>query len=120
MKTCILTVFFFCGILGFSTSYSQQAMESWPVVSKLQFLHSGSVLSIQWVADAEPQQLHYEVESSTDGIIYKTVAIVLGGVDEPGSYSYLFRAKAHSTKTYYRIKQVKQDGSFRIAAERSV
>ena len=119
MKTTLL-VFFFTGILGFSNGYSQQAVQNWPEVCKFQLSHSGSVVKLQWLAKAEPKGFYYEIERSEDGINFKTVGIVLGGLEQEGEYSYKFRDKAKAAKIYYRIKQVKQDGSFRIAAEHSV
>jgi hypothetical protein len=119
MKTIILSVFFLIGLTCVSNSFSQQASENWPEVSKLQFSSSHSVISIQWTAQSEPQQMHYEIESSNDGLHYKTVAIVLGGFEELGNYSYRFRENTSTTKKFFRIKQIKLDGSFRIAAEHS-
>jgi hypothetical protein len=119
MKT-ILLVFFFTGIFGFSNGYSQQADQNWPEVCKFQLSHSGPVVQLLWLANAEPKGFYYEIERSEDGTNFKTVGIVLGGLEQKGRYSYKFQEKATAAKIYYRIKQVKQDGSFRIAAERSV
>lgn len=119
MKTTLL-VFFFTGILGFSNGYSQQAVQNWPEVCKFQLSHSGSVVQLQWLAKAEPEGFYYEIESSEDGRNFKTVALVLGGFVQEGQYSYRFQEKAKASAIYYRIKQVKQDGSFRIATTRSV
>lgn len=119
MKTIVL-VFFFTGIFGFSNGYSQQADQNWPEVCKFQLSHSGSVVKLQWLAKVEPNGFYYEIERSEDGTNFKTVGVVLGGFEQEGQYSYKFQEKAKATKIYYRIKQVKQDGSFRIAAERSV
>jgi hypothetical protein len=119
MKT-ILLVFFFTGILGSSGTYSQQAVQNWPEVCKFQLSNTGSVVQLQWLAKTEPAGFYYEIESSEDGKNFRTVAVVLGGFEQEGEYSYKFRDQATAAKIYYRIKQVKQDGSFRIAATRSV
>ena len=117
MKTAFL-IFFYIGILGFSGAYAQQ--NNWPEVSKFQFSQSGSNMKLQWLVVAEPQGFYYEIERSEDGLTYKPVGIVLGGFEQEGLYAYKFQENVKGTKIYYRIKQVKQDGSFRIIAEHSV
>ncbi len=65
--------------------------------------------------------MYYEVERSIDGVHFKTVAIVLGGFANDQNYEYQFRGKGNEkNKAVYRIKQLKQDGSYRIVGERSI
>ncbi|MBX9785220.1 MAG: hypothetical protein K2X48_18180 [Chitinophagaceae bacterium] len=117
MKTVILTLFF-AGIFGYTACYGQQTNDLWPTVSGVQLIQSNASLSLSWVADGESKELYYEIERSTDGINFKTIALVLGGFETNGNFSYQYREKLSSSKTFYRIKQIKQDGSSRIVSKK--
>jgi hypothetical protein len=62
----------------------------------------------------------YQLEKSTDSKQFTTVAIVMGGFSNGNSFDFEFRENTVSEKAIYRIKQIKQDGSFRIAGEQSL
>jgi hypothetical protein len=118
MKTVIL-VFLFSGLFGFPALCT--AVEpQWPVVSNIQVSQNANTVFITWAASAEEKDMYYMVEKSTDGLHYKTAAIVLLGFEGTAQYSYLFKEKTNTSKATYRIKQVKQDGSFQIVAERTL
>jgi hypothetical protein len=119
MKTVVL-IFLFAGFFSFPKSYSQQAVQNWPEVAQFQLTYTGSAVLLQWVAKAEPQDVYYTVERSDDGSSFKTVAVILGGMEQEGQFNYRFREKNKTAKTHYRIKQINRDGSFRIAAEHSI
>ena len=102
-------------------SYGQSNTTDWPTISEIHITAKASIVSIQWVADTAPKEVYYEVEQSKDGVHFKTVTIVLGGFANDQNYSYQFREKKKGTlKVVYRIKQLKQDGSYRIVGERSI
>lgn len=114
MKT-ILFVYLFCiGING----TAQSVVSNWPKISSVTIAASAHNYTIlNWTADKEDADLYYEIERSTDGVHYKTAAIVLTGFFEKETVRYQFKEKNNGSKTYYRIKQIKHDGSWQIAAE---
>jgi hypothetical protein len=118
MKT-IIFVFLFTGLFG-SSALCTGVQPNWPVVSNIQLSQNTNTVSISWAASAEEKDMYYIVEKTTDGINYKTAAVVLIGIEDNKQFSYLFREKITALKTTYRIKQVKQDGSFQVVAERTL
>jgi hypothetical protein len=93
----------------------------WPKVYDVQIAQKAAHIVLQWKADNEPKEIYYEIETSADGKTYKSFAIVLGGFNEEAHYNYKARMKqAVTTKTYYRIKQVNNDGTYRIVSEQSL
>jgi hypothetical protein len=67
--------------------------------------NSGDQTILKWyVADNETGK-QFEVEKSTDGQTYTSVAVVLS-TQKSGSEEYDFRATTSNTKTFYRIKLV--------------
>lgn len=99
------------------TTFSKQV---WPKVYDVQFEQQGSSLVLQWKADNEPKDIYYEIETSADGKEFKTSAIVLGGFANDTHFTYKYKAKQiTSAKTFYRIKQMNNDGTYRIVSEQS-
>ena len=99
------------------TTFSKQV---WPKVYDVQFELQGSSVVLQWKADNEPKDIYYEIETSADGKEFKTSAIVLGGFANDQHYTYKYNAKkATAAKTFYRIKQMNNDGTYRIVSEQS-
>jgi hypothetical protein len=122
MKTYIILVFSLFHLCCTQKDSNAQPISSgWPQIFDVQISFTGSSVSLSWMADAEPKELYYEVEKSTNGSSFKTVAVVLGGFANEQSFSYLFREKKNlSVKEVYRIIQIKKDGSHRIVAEKSI
>ncbi len=125
MKTIIFSVFLF-NELFFSAKAAEtrlvppvSATTDWPVVSQFMVQMNASRVTITWKASAD-ESVIYQVEKSTDSKQFTTVAIVMGGFSNGNSFDFEFREKAVSEKAIYRIKQIKQDGSFRIAGEQSL
>ncbi len=122
MKTSLLTVLSFLIIsCSQANSNSQSNTIDWPQISDVQIAFTHTNVSISWLADAEPTDVYYEVERSIDGVHFKAVALVLGGFANNQNYTFQFREKKKDTlKVVCRIKQLKQDGSYRIVGERSI
>ena len=94
--------------------------QGWPNVFDVQVEQQGTVVVLQWKADNEPTNIYYEIETSTDGKAFKTSAIVLGGFAVDQHYTYKYKTKkATAAKTFYRIKQLNNDGTYRIVNEQS-
>lgn len=125
MKTIIFSVLLF-NELFFSAKAAETrlvppvaATTDWPVVSQFTVQMNAGRVTITWKASAD-ESVIYQVEKSTDSKQFTTVAIVMGGFSNGNSFDFEFREKAVSEKAIYRIKQIKQDGSFRIAGEQSL
>ncbi len=122
MKTRFVIVLFTSLFMLCSTGFSNPhiANQTWPKVFDVRFEQKGASILLQWKADAEPKEIYYEIETSVDAVNYKTAAVVLGGFSEGQNYSYLFKSKHEAgSKTYFRIKQINNDGSYRIVSEQS-
>lgn len=123
MKTIFVPVIAAFMILLFvntGTSGTISTKQIWPKVFDVQFEQQGSSAVLQWKADNEPRDIYYEIETSADGKEFKTSAIVLGGFANDQHYSYKYKAKkSASAKTFYRIKQMNNDGTYRIVSEQS-
>jgi len=125
MKTKLIPVLSTLMILlfvntGFA-SINHLTSSEWPKVYDVQFEQKGSFVTLEWKAQSEPKEIYYEIESSTDHVTYKSVAVILGGFSEDNSFAYSYKVKqTPGTKSYYRIKQINNDGSFRIVSEQSL
>lgn len=123
MKTIFVPVIAAFMILLFvntGTSGTISTKQIWPKVFDVQFEQQGSSAVLQWKADNEPRDIYYEIETSADGKEFKTSAIVLGGFANDQHYSYKYKAKkSAAAKTFYRIKQMNNDGTYRIVSEQS-
>ena len=105
---------------GFASNFSVTPLE-WPKVYDVQFGQKGSFVTLEWKAQSEPKEIYYEIESSTDNVTYKSVAVILGGFSADNSFTYSYKVKqTPGVKSYYRIKQINNDGSFRIVSEQSL
>lgn len=112
------TILFVCLLCIQVNGSAQPALTNWPKVSAVTTTSSAhSYTILNWTADKEDADLIYEIERSTDGEHFKTVAIVFTGFLEKESFRYQFKEKKQDNKVYYRIKQIKQNGSWQIAAE---
>lgn len=124
MKTTVVPViaaFFILFITNTGISGTVPPVKVWPKVYDVQIEQKAAHVILQWKADNEPKEIYYEIESSTDGKTYKSFAIVLGGFNEEAHYNYKARMKtAATTKTFYRIKQINNDGTYRIVSEQSL
>ncbi len=123
MKTLFVPVIASFMILLFvntGTSGTISTKQIWPKVFDVQFEQQGSSAVLQWKATNEPKDIYYEIETSADGKEFKTSAIVLGGFANDQHYSYKYKGKKSITaKTFYRIKQMNNDGTYRIVSEQS-
>ncbi len=112
----MLLLFANTGIAGTASS-----AQVWPKVYDVQVAQQGAAVILQWKAENEPKEVYYEVETSADGKTFSTAAIVLGGFAADEHFSYKYKSKkATAAKTYYRIKQLNNDGTYRIVSEQSL
>lgn len=116
----VIAAFMILLCVNTGTSGTVFSKQVWPKVYDVQFEQQGSSVVLQWKADNEPKDIYYEIETSADGKEFKTSAIVLGGFANDQHYTYKYKAKKATTaKTFYRIKQMNNDGTYRIVSEQS-
>jgi hypothetical protein len=76
---------------------------------------------IQWSTSEEAKAYMYEVEHSTDGANWNTIAYVAAVGNSSGINNYSFTDKNISSKTvYYRVKEVDIDGKENYTSIKSI
>lgn len=106
---------------GFSACIksSDTSLINWPKVYDIQIVKTNTNVIMKWKAVDEAEQIYYEIEKSTDGINFRPACTVLGGFKNEKGFYYEYKSKI-SGKAYFRIKQMNNDGSFRIVSEQSL
>jgi sucrose-6-phosphate hydrolase SacC (GH32 family) len=70
-----------------------------------------SAIQLQWQTAAEINNDHFEVQKSTDGVTFNSIASLAANNDSRYTATYNFSDYSPVTgKNYYRIKQVDKDG----------
>lgn len=70
-----------------------------------------NIIDITWVTGMESNLHHFEIETGTDGLHFKTVAIVAAsGKEEGSSYSYRY-LQPNTGIRFYRVKEVDKDAA---------
>lgn len=78
-------------------------------------------VKLTWVTSQELNNSHFEIERSTDGRNYKTIAVVMGAVNSNVINRYNYTDKnITNAVVYYRIRQVDINGEAHYSAIRSV
>ncbi|MEO7445284.1 MAG: T9SS type A sorting domain-containing protein [Ferruginibacter sp.] len=80
--------------------------------SKFNAQCTGSGALISWSTENEINSSHYEIEKSTDGTNWVTVATVNAAVNSSTSKDYQQIDLGNVSKALYRIKQVDKDGTY--------
>lgn len=120
LSKCILGVF--CVFLYFGSN-----AQSTPP-NKINIIDFGVVVqkdkvNINWSTDNKTATNYFEVEKSSDGKIFKTVAYILGadptktGCDCYGCIDIVSKTKK---EFYYRLKHVDTDGNVEISETRTL
>ena len=103
--------------LGKSYSYGFSNCNITLPLTLLQFSGrlDGASVPLQWVATAENNFSHFELQRSTDGIQYTTMARVPGKGLAENSYAFTDRHPANPMN-YYRLKMLDLDGQYSYSA----
>lgn len=75
-------------------------------------------IKIDWATDNKILTNYFEIERSSDGINFKTVAMVLGPDPKQTNcdcYECLDRPKSNAKKYFYRLKHVSTDGEVELS-----
>jgi hypothetical protein len=72
-----------------------------------------NLMRLTWSTSSEQNNSHFNIEKSTDAIIYTTIGTVPGSGNSNVIQHYDFEDHvSYNTNTYYRIKQVDLNGNF--------
>jgi type IX secretion system substrate protein/G8 domain-containing protein len=75
-------------------------------------VRNGGTVSLNWITANEKNNSHFEVERSTNGSDWNTLATVAAGeTDTQDSYTYTDET-ATATQTLYRVRQIDEDGQY--------
>lgn len=77
---------------------------------------------LKWVSQEEINFSHFELEMSTDGHTFHTIALIFAK-ENPGAtqtYQYKDQSAPSRTISYYRLKMIDKDGQFRYSQTRIV
>ena len=77
---------------------------------------NNSVSHLYWETDSELNNSHFDVEYSSDGIVFNTVGTVSGQGTTTETHSYQFEHRSSEINCYYRLKQVDFDGTEKHSA----
>lgn len=74
---------------------------------------TGNTTELYWQTESEVNNSHFEIQRSSDGIVWETIGVVEGMGDSNVKNAYNFVDNSnYYTRTFYRLKQVDYDGEF--------
>lgn len=82
-------------------------------ITNFQVVKEQNKISIKWATNSESLTNYFEVEKSTDGKNFKTVAYVLGAdpnQKDCGCFSCFDKIDTKSKESFYRLKHVNENG----------
>ena len=77
-------------------------------------------VNINWATDDKVETNYFEVERSTDGEVFKTVALVFGPDPVKEGDQYESFDKISGRKAYYRLKHVSLDGTLQYSSVKMI
>lgn len=81
-------------------------------ISKLTAHEKDSRIIIEWSADAGDESNYWEVQGSTDGKSFSTIALVLGADPGKAGEQYTFKGKiTRPNDIYYRVVHISLTGN---------
>jgi hypothetical protein len=84
-------------------------------------LLDNKTVQLKWVTASESASSHFEIEKSSDGVKFQTIGkVVAAGINGSGGEYQFTDAETIANTTYYRLRQVDQDGHFKILPMRVV
>lgn len=107
IKGLVIFLFFSFGtnVNGQISNHSKIEINSFQVVK------SKNKIAIRWTTDEAAETNYFEVEKSTDGKNFKTIAYVLGPDPARQNYYGCFdKMNDNIGKSFYRLKHVNIDG----------
>jgi hypothetical protein len=109
----------FACILLSKGATAQTAKETTQInITNLTVYAKESKLFVDWTVESAAQVNYFEVQRSTDGIQFTTVALVLGPDPRQGGDKFLYMEKVKDPKmvnAYYRLRHVGIDGKEQIS-----
>jgi hypothetical protein len=109
----------FATIIMLFAYISCQAQHVTDTTDKIKYAHftvsctDKKKVMVDWDVDVTPSANYFELEKSTDGINFKTIALILGPNPAralPVFYSCYYKQKRKSKLTCYRVKHISTSG----------
>jgi hypothetical protein len=92
------------------------------VVQSFILLRAGSSVKVAWQTAAEKNNNYFEIQRSTDGEQFSTVALVFAREQAENGADYLYTdqnaGQLATDVLYYRIRQVSMDATFTVTETR--
>ncbi len=110
-KSMLCKGWLFILFAGLSFVSNGQSVEHKINIVDFKVVKTQGKVSVNWSTDNAVPTNYFEVEKSTNGKDFKTVALVLGAdpsIAECDCYGYL--DKMNKKETYYRLKHIGPDG----------
>jgi hypothetical protein len=80
-------------------------------LKKMTAYEKGDRLFVQWATNGLVATNYFEVQCSTDGKTFKTIAVVLGPDPKQAGDNYQFMGRINSaSKSYYRVCHIDKNG----------
>ncbi len=77
--------------------------------------NNGCVANLKWTTAFEQNNKHFEVQHSTDGIIFNTVGILPSNGNSNVERNYTFSSNLKNQNNYFRLRMVDLDGSSKFS-----
>lgn len=105
--------------LSFAFTTSAQKTESAKInITNFQVVKEQNKVVINWATDKASNTNYFEVEKSTDGKNFKTVAYVLGAdptKTDCECFGCFDKISGRAKESYYRLKHVNTDGNVQFS-----
>ncbi len=103
--------------LGFTT-HAQQIVQNKIEITSFRVVKDQNKVAINWATDKNSQTNYFEVEKSSDGKNFKTIAYVLGA--DPAKtdcecFGCFDKITGKVKESYYRLKHVNTDGNVQFS-----
>jgi len=108
-KMVVVIIFAALSFEGFAQNAQQQKIN----IINFQVVKNQNKVDINWSTAKDASTNYFEVERSTDGKNFKTVAMVMGpdpSKTDCDCYGCFDKVTSHSKESYYRLKHVDSNG----------
>lgn len=104
--------------LSFAFSVNAQKRSEKIKITSFQVVKKENKVVLNWATDKDSQTNYFEVEKSTDGKNFKTVAYVLGAdptKTDCECFGCFDKVSGKAKESYYRLKHVNADGNVQFS-----
>jgi len=104
--------------LSFAFSVNAQKSTEKIKITSFQVVKKENKVVINWATDKDSQTNYFEVEKSTDGKNFKTVAYVLGADPAKADcecFGCFDKVSGNAKESFYRLKHINVDGNVQFS-----